>query len=194
MNFTGKVFGAALAASIAAAAPSAADATTITKVNVVPGAHTNYLKTLTYTVPSVLPKGVTSYLSVYLSSVQTGKNTNVDFSKTALTGTEVVTTKTIVKGKTVTTTKTVTSYAATPLKIVSTGVSELRETLRIPVIAGEKFSLAVTSTSQSVGLYTAQFVLGVPEPATWGLMILGFGAVAYSMRRRVAKTGRLAIA
>jgi len=194
MDFTGKVFGAALAASIAAAAPSAADALTVTTVNVTPGARTNYLKTLTYTVPSVLPKGVTSYLTVYLSSVLTGKNTDVNFSKAALTGTEVVTTTKIVKGKTVTTSKTVTSYAATPLTVVSTGVSELRETLKIPVVAGEKFSLAVTSTSQKLGLYTVSWVLGVPEPATWSLMILGFGAVAYSMRRRVAKTGRLATA
>lgn len=193
MNFTGKVFGAALAASIAAAAPSAADATTITNVNVVPGARTNYLKTLTYTVPA-LTAGKTYYLSVYLSSVLSGKNTDVNFSKTTLTGTEVVTTTKIVKGKVVTTSKTVTSYATTPLTVVSTGVSELRETLKIPVVAGEKFSLAVTSTSQKLGLYTASWVLGVPEPATWGLMILGFGAVAYSMRRRVAKTGTLVAA
>ena len=30
-------------------------------------------------------------------------------------------------------------------------------------------------------------VQGVPEPATWGLVILGFGAVGGSMRRRSAK-------
>lgn len=28
---------------------------------------------------------------------------------------------------------------------------------------------------------------GVPEPTSWGLMILGFGAIGTSMRRRVAK-------
>ncbi len=37
-------------------------------------------------------------------------------------------------------------------------------------------------------------VSGVPEPATWAMMLLGFGAVGASMRRRrmVALTGQLA--
>ena len=33
---------------------------------------------------------------------------------------------------------------------------------------------------------------GVPEPATWGLMILGFGAVGVAMRRRVRTSVRYA--
>ena len=31
-----------------------------------------------------------------------------------------------------------------------------------------------------------QFVAGVPEPATWGLMIAGFGMVGFAARRRTA--------
>jgi hypothetical protein len=184
MNLTGKAFGAAIAASIAIAAPAAADATTITVISVTPGAKTNYTKTLTYTVPTVLPVG--TVLSVYLSSIQTGPNTDVNFASATLKGT----TSAIVKGKV----KTTTVYALTALSTVSTGVTELRELLRLPVVAGETFSLAVKSSSQKLGSYTVSFVLGVPEPATWGLMIMGFGAVAYAMRRRVAKTGVLAAA
>ncbi|MBW6527634.1 PEPxxWA-CTERM sorting domain-containing protein [Sphingomonas sp. RHCKR7] len=30
-------------------------------------------------------------------------------------------------------------------------------------------------------------VAPVPEPATWAMMILGFGAVGYTMRRRTAR-------
>ena len=35
-------------------------------------------------------------------------------------------------------------------------------------------------------------VAGVPEPATWGLMILGFGAVGFAARRRRYAAGGLA--
>jgi hypothetical protein len=31
---------------------------------------------------------------------------------------------------------------------------------------------------------TQDFVVGVPEPATWAMMILGFGLVGYALRRR----------
>ncbi len=33
--------------------------------------------------------------------------------------------------------------------------------------------------------FTASFFQGVPEPATWALMILGFGGIGATMRRRV---------
>jgi hypothetical protein len=34
-----------------------------------------------------------------------------------------------------------------------------------------------------------QTTLGVPEPATWAMMILGFGAIGFQMRRkRVSNT------
>jgi hypothetical protein len=31
----------------------------------------------------------------------------------------------------------------------------------------------------------------VPEPGTWALMLLGFGAVGFSMRRRRSAQGRM---
>jgi hypothetical protein len=163
MKFFGKAFGAAaVAATIAAAAPVAVNAATIDLRTFSPGAKTNLTKTFTYVAPAA------GKLSVYLSSVQTGPQTNVDFSSAKLNGTSLTTD--------------------------STGISELRSLLAIPVTAGESFNLLVTSTSQKLGSYSVSFVFAVPEPATWALMILGFGAVAYSMRRRVATNGKLALA
>ncbi|MXP28834.1 PEPxxWA-CTERM sorting domain-containing protein [Porphyrobacter algicida] len=53
------------------------------------------------------------------------------------------------------------------------------------------YELHVQGTSGSDGNgYTASVTLSaVPEPATWALMILGFGAIGFSMRRRSAKAG-----
>lgn len=46
------------------------------------------------------------------------------------------------------------------------------------------------SDNHTVGFFTKQGgtpVPGVPEPATWGMMIAGFGLVGMAMRRRVTK-------
>lgn len=37
-------------------------------------------------------------------------------------------------------------------------------------------------------------VAGVPEPATWGMMLIGFGSVGYAMRRRPKPAGRIRFA
>jgi len=42
-------------------------------------------------------------------------------------------------------------------------------------------------TSNAVLFSTAPFTGGVPEPATWALMIMGFGAIGATMRHRRAK-------
>jgi hypothetical protein len=48
--------------------------------------------------------------------------------------------------------------------------------------------ITVTGTSledvRQIRLTVGTAVAAVPEPATWGLMLLGFGAMGYSMRRR----------
>jgi len=48
--------------------------------------------------------------------------------------------------------------------------------------------LFATQSLASAGFIAAAQLGGVPEPATWALMILGFGAVGGAMRRRNAKT------
>lgn len=55
-----------------------------------------------------------------------------------------------------------------------------------PSFAGgnnEYIEIAPDGGGFAFGYYTA-FVAGVPEPATWGLMILGLAAVGAAMRRR----------
>ncbi|MBP6031039.1 MAG: PEP-CTERM sorting domain-containing protein [Sphingobium sp.] len=52
-------------------------------------------------------------------------------------------------------------------------------------------TFASTGTFQSIGAMNAQITIGfkegprVPEPSTWALMIVGFGAIGSAMRRRV---------
>lgn len=44
--------------------------------------------------------------------------------------------------------------------------------------------LRFTSNVNSLELDNVRFSAAVPEPATWAMMILGFGVVGYSLRRR----------
>jgi len=55
---------------------------------------------------------------------------------------------------------------------------------RISISFGDNASLQDISQIRLTG---AGAIGAVPEPATWGLMILGFGAIAGTMRRRRAK-------
>jgi len=156
MKLTGKVLGAAVAASIAAIAPAAADATVISyTTNPGVGAFSD-----SYTFSS--PTGAS--LSVYLGSILSGPKTDVNFTSAKLNGAS--------------------------LSVISTGSSELRQLLDIPIAANEIVTLVVNGSSQLYGSYSVTFATAgaVPETATWALMVLGFGAVGYAMRRRVAKT------
>jgi opacity protein-like surface antigen len=58
----------------------------------------------------------------------------------------------------------------------------------ISVAAGQTFGAYVLSTDNQLGRGAISFGNAVPEPATWALMILGFGAVGGAMRRRQVKT------
>ena len=52
----------------------------------------------------------------------------------------------------------------------------------------------LTFSNEFIGVrnITIQSVASVPEPSTWALMLLGFGAVGFSMRRGRRTTARLA--
>jgi hypothetical protein len=50
---------------------------------------------------------------------------------------------------------------------------------------GEKFTGLTFSTTGTTGFETDNHTVGlVPEPATWGLMLAGFGAIGGTLRRR----------
>jgi hypothetical protein len=100
--------------------------------------------------------------SATISSIMTGRNarTNIDFTSVTLNGTSFAT--------------------------VSTGVVEFRNLLNRALVAGGTNVLAVSGTGQGSFSGTLSFASGaVPEPAVWGMMILGFGVIGAAMRRRV---------
>ena len=61
----------------------------------------------------------------------------------------------------------------------------------IPIFAGQQNVLSVNYLSRGFGAYggTLNFLptqAAIPEPATWAMMLIGFGAVGAAMRRRKA--------
>ncbi|KTT71870.1 PEPxxWA-CTERM sorting domain-containing protein [Sphingomonas endophytica] len=73
------------------------------------------------------------------------------------------------------------AYSMNPDTLAS-GLADMGNTATI------KFSLPgnVTMTSASGQFLTGGAAAGVPEPATWAMMLLGFGAVGVAVRRRRA--------
>ena len=63
------------------------------------------------------------------------------------------------------------------------GQTNRRVTFNLTGAERELGGLRFISTSPAFELDTISFAV-VPEPATWGLMILGFGAVGYALRRK----------
>jgi hypothetical protein len=53
---------------------------------------------------------------------------------------------------------------------------------------GSTLSLNLPSSSNAY-LFTPNS--GVPEPATWGMMLLGFAGIGFAMRRRSRSSGAL---
>jgi len=167
MNLGKKALLGALAAATVAAAPSAANAVTIVQTGstyTVSGYALNNNPTFTYVAP------YTGTLTITLKSLFTTKGTDVAFATNGVR---------LYKGTTIVNP----SRNFTYLNVLSKGVVELQK-LTLAVTAGQAFTLGMRYTSQANGVFTLSFA--VPEPATWALMILGFGAVAYAMRRRSA--------
>jgi hypothetical protein len=92
-----------------------------------------------------------------ITSIRVSKKTNIDFSSVTLNGVELTT--------------------------LSSGVFEARY-LTLPVIGGEQ-TINVKGTSGGNASYAGTLAFAaVPEPATWAMMVGGFGLVGGAMRRR----------
>ena len=78
----------------------------------------------------------------------------------------------------------------------SDGLTERFDISNVQILSGELNSIVVTGFSRGFGSYggNATFLPGaVPEPATWAMLMLGFGLVGTSMRSRRKAAVRQAI-
>src|SRR3954451_7428377 len=73
--------------------------------------------------------------------------------------------------------------------------TDLNETYRLlaQALGGGTYTLTIQGTREATGSYggnvafeaaTARDPGGVPEPGTWGMMLLGFGTIGWQLRRR----------
>lgn len=65
------------------------------------------------------------------------------------------------------------------------GATETFAINNVPILAGVLNTISITGYSRGNGSYGGQatFTPSVPEPATWAMMLVGFGAVGFGMRR-----------
>ena len=156
------LLGVALAASMLAAAPAFA-ATTITlnppaaDGTIVGGYEQSNITAggFSYAYEFVFPAA--GLASTYLSSVGITNSTNIDFSKVLFNGTALS---------------------------ISNGVVDTATLLDWPVSGGLQ-TLLVEGVSGGNGQFTIDIAYApVPEPATWAMMIVGFGAAGAAIRRR----------
>jgi hypothetical protein len=76
---------------------------------------------------------------------------------------------------------------------ISAGVFELRMLMTAFTGAGIS-NLVVQGASGSLGSYTSSLSIVVPETATWGMLIVGFGGVGVALRTRRRRTSVAATA
>jgi hypothetical protein len=78
---------------------------------------------------------------------------------------------------------------------ISNGVFDSASREMIPLISGAVNTLTISGQSFGDASYSGTLSFGqtaaVPEPSTWAMMLIGFGAVGFSMRRRRRASARL---
>ncbi len=88
-----------------------------------------------------------------------------------------------------------THYTFSPTVLFG-GKQEFLGATDIPITALQNDYIVISGLSRGNGSYggNATFVPTVPEPATWAMMLFGFGAVGFGMRRRKKETTRVRFA
>ncbi|MBB4153488.1 hypothetical protein GGQ80_001390 [Sphingomonas jinjuensis] len=71
--------------------------------------------------------------------------------------------------------------------------SQTNGLFRVFGTAGEQFT-SVTFQNGNQNSFEVDNIAAVPEPATWAMMVLGFGAVGFAARRRSKVAGRVVAA
>ena len=110
----------------------------------------------------VTPAGFT-LTSIDISSVATSNPlTNIDFTTVTFNGVN--------------------------FNLILSGTQEFRNLLNQTIVAGGNNTIAVTGTSGGGAAFSGGLSFAaqaaVPEPGTWAMMLLGFGAIGFAMRRR----------
>ena len=117
----------------------------------------SFTRALTFTTPTGF-----NLSSLDISSVATSAATDINFTSVLFNGTNFST--------------------------VLTGTQEFRNLLNQSLVAGGLNTISVAGTTGGAASFSGNLsfasVAAVPEPGTWALMLLGFGAVGFSMRRR----------
>jgi hypothetical protein len=174
-----KIVLAAIAATVslvAAPAVSAAPTITITGASGIYGdnnvgcakSNCSFTRSFTFATPAGF-----RLASATLSSVMTGTNakTNINFSSVTLNGAQFDT--------------------------LSTGVVEFRNILNRVLVPGGTNLIEVSGITGGQGSFSGalSFASGaVPEPATWAMLILGFGVIGTALRRQRKVTTKVAFA
>lgn len=84
-----------------------------------------------------------------------------------------------------------------PVTITNAGFFESGGLANVPISSGVQNILSVTYLSRGAGAYGGNLSFSpsaVPEPASWAMMLLGFGAVGSIVRRRRNQTVRVSYA